>query len=257
MVAARREDLPRMSFLQHLEALRSLLITSVIVVVIGTAAAWAVAGHILDFVIRLLPEGMPAHVFSPTEAFMIRLKVSAATGLFVAAPVVLWKLWTFLAPALYRHERLHLRLVLLFSVLLFYAGTVFGYLIIVPLSLKYFFGLVTPSMQMTLGITELFTLVAKMSVAFGIAFQLPIIIFLLSLLGLVSPRWLLRQWQMAIVVILTLSAILTPGGDMVGQTLMAAPLLLLYLISCVLALAVAKRREAPPAGGSVDTPPSL
>ena len=257
MADRRRDDLPRMSFLQHLEALRSLLITSVIVVVVGSAAAWALAGRILDFVIRLLPDGAPAHVFAPTEAFMIRLKVSAATGLFVGAPIILWKLWGFLAPALYRHERLHLRLVLLFSALLFYAGTVFGYLVIVPLSLKYFFGLVTPSMQMTLGITELFTLVAKMSVAFGIAFQLPIVIFLLSLLGLVSPRWLLGQWQMATVVILILSAVLTPGGDMVGQTLMAAPLLLLYLISCVLALAVARRRRQPAAGSSVDTPPAL
>jgi sec-independent protein translocase protein TatC len=254
MASLRREDLPRMSFLQHLEALRSLLITSVIVVAAGTLAAWAVAGHILDFVIRLLPDGMPAHVFSPTEAFMIRLKVSAATGFFVGAPIILWRLWSFLAPALYRHERLHLRLVLLSSALLFYTGTVFGYVIIVPLSLKYFFGLVTPSMQMTLGITDFFMLVAKMSIAFGIAFQLPIIIFLLSLIGLVSPRWLLRQWQMAIVVILTLSAILTPGGDMVGQTLMAVPLILLYIISCVLALAVARRRRSPAAGSSVDTP---
>jgi sec-independent protein translocase protein TatC len=257
MAHARRDDLPRMAFLQHLEALRSLLITSVIVVVVGTAAAWAVAPRLLDLVTRLLPAGSPAHVFAPTEAFFIRLKVSAAAGLFVGAPIILWRLWRFVAPALYRHERLQLRLVLLSSALLFYAGTAFGYLIIVPLSLDYFFGLVTPDMQMTLGITELFSLVARMSVAFGIAFQLPIVIFLLSLLGLVSPRWLLAQWQMAIVVILILSAVLTPGGDMVGQSLMAAPLLLLYLISCVLALAVARRKRAPGAGGSVDTPDSL
>src|SRR3990172_223538 len=110
MADDRRDSLPRMSFLQHLEALRSLLITSVIVVSVGTAVAWAVAGHILDFVIRLLPDGAPAHVFAPTEAFMIRLKVSAATGLFVGAPIILWKLWSFLAPALYRHQHLHLPL---------------------------------------------------------------------------------------------------------------------------------------------------
>ncbi len=256
MADSRRDSLPRMAFLQHLEALRSLLITSVIVVVVGTAAAWAVA-RLLDLVTRLLPAGSAAHVFAPTEAFFIRLKVSMAAGLFVGAPIILWRLWSFVAPALYRHERLHLRLVLLFSALLFYTGTAFGYLIIVPLSLNYFFGLVTPDMQMTLGITDLFSLVARMSVAFGIAFQLPIVIFLLSLLGLVSPRWLLAQWQMAIVVILILSAVLTPGGDMVGQSLMAAPLLLLYLISCVLALAVAKRKRASAAGASVDTPPSV
>jgi sec-independent protein translocase protein TatC len=256
MAETEREDLPRMPFLQHLEALRSLLITAIIVVGVGTLAAWAVAGYLLDFVVRLLPAGSTAHVFAPTEAFMIRLKVSAAAALSAGAPLLIWRLWSFLAPALYRRERRRLRLLFLASTLLFYVGTAFGYLVMVPLSLKYFFGLVTPSMQMTLGITELFTLVAKLSVAFGLAFQLPILIFLLALLGLVSPRWLLGQWQMAVVAILVLSAVLTPGGDMVGQVLMAAPLLVLYLASCVLALAVARRRPSA-AGGSVDTPPPL
>lgn len=257
MADQRRESLPRMPFLAHLEALRSLLIVGVIAVTVTTAAAWPVAGRILDFLITLLPPGATANVFAPAEAFMIRLKVSFATGLFASAPVLLWKLYDFLAPALYQRERVRLRVLLVCAALLFYGGTIFGYLVIVPLSLNYFFGLVTPNMQMTLGITDFFNLVAKMSVAFGIAFQLPIIIFLLSLLGLVSPRWLLSQWQMAIVVVLILSAVLTPGGDMVGQTLMAAPLILLYLISCAISLLVARRDRRRAAGGSVDTPPAL
>jgi len=257
MADPRRESLPRMPFLAHLEALRSLLIVGVIAVTVTTAAAWPVAGRILDFLIALLPPGATANVFAPAEAFMIRLKVSFATGLFASAPVLLWKLYDFLAPALYQRERVRLRVLLVCAALLFYGGTIFGYFVIVPLSLDYFFGLVTPSMQMTLGITDFFNLVAKMSVAFGIAFQLPIIIFLLSLLGLVSPRWLLSQWQVAIVVVLILSAILTPGGDMVGQTLMAAPLILLYLISCAISLLVARRDRQRAAGGSVDTPPAL
>ena len=103
--SSERDSLPRMPFLQHLEALRSVLITALVVVGVGTLVAWPFAGRLLDFVIRLLPDDMPAHVFAPAEAFLIRLKVSAAAGLFAGAPIVLWKVWSFLAPALYRAER--------------------------------------------------------------------------------------------------------------------------------------------------------
>ena len=128
--SSERDSLPRMPFLQHLEALRSVLITALVVVGVGTLVAWPFAGRLLDFVIRLLPDDMPAHVFAPAEAFLIRLKVSAAAGLFAGAPIVLWKVWSFLAPALYRAERRRVSALFILSTLLFYAGTAFAYLVI-------------------------------------------------------------------------------------------------------------------------------
>ena len=252
--SSERDSLPRMPFLQHLEALRSVLITALVVVGVGTLVAWPFAGRLLDFVIRLLPDDMPAHVFAPAEAFLIRLKVSAAAGLFAGAPIVLWKVWSFLAPALYRAERRRVSALFILSTLLFYAGTAFAYLVIITMG--YFFRLLTDSMQMTIGVTQLFGVVAKLSVAFGVVFQLPLVIFLLTLLGLVSPRWLLGQWRVAIVLILVFSAVLTPP-DVVSQLLMAGPLFLLYLVSAVVALLVERRKREATDGGSVDTPENL
>lgn len=255
MANGAREKLASMPFLDHLEDLRKVLITTLVIVAVGTGAAWFVSGPILDFVIRLLPENMPAHIFSPPEAFLIRLKVSAATALFVGAPIVLWQIWSFLAPALYQHEKVKIRGLFLMSTLLFYLGTAFAYLVIIPTVMGYFFRLLTDSMRMTVGISQLFAIVAKLSVAFGIVFQLPLIIFVLTLMRLVSPRWLLGQWRIALIVMLVFSAVLTPP-DIVSQVLMTGPLFLLYLVSTLVSMLV-ERRQREAEGGSVDSPGDL
>lgn len=249
------DQLTSMSFLDHLGDLRRVLVTVLVILVAGMAGAWFVSAPILDFIIRLLPANMPAHVFSPPEAFLIRLKVSAATALFIGAPIILWQIWTFLAPALYRHEKVKIRSLFLLSTLLFYLGTAFAYLVIIPTVMDYFFRLLTDQMQMTIGVSQLFAIVAKLSVAFGIVFQLPLVIFILTIMGLVSPRWLLAQWRVAILVMLIFSAVLTPP-DIVSQVLMTGPLFLLYMISTLLSMLVERRRQEP-AAGSVDTPRDL
>lgn len=247
------DSLPRMPFLQHLAELRKVLVTALVVLVAGTAAAWFASGRILSVLTKLMPGEDVAHIFSPPEAFLIRLKVSAATALFVGVPVILFQIWRFLAPALYGHERRRLIPLFLVSTGLFYGGTVFAYLVITPIMLAYFWRLVPAGVMMTVGISQLFAIVAKLSVAFGVVFQLPLIIFMLSLMGLVSPRWLLRQWRIALVVLLVFSAVLTPP-DIISQLFMTVPLFLLYLVSVGLSLLVERRR--PPAG-SVDTPEGL
>ncbi len=251
-----QEKLTAMSFLDHLDDLRKVLMTMLIIVLVGTVGAWFVSGFILEFLIRLLPEDMPAHIFSPPEAFLIRLKVSAATALFVGAPIVLWQVWSFLAPALYKHEKVKIRGLFLLSSALFYTGTAFAYLVIIPTIMGYFFRLLTDNMMMTVGISQLFAIVAKLSVAFGIVFQLPLVIFILTLMDLVSPRWLISQWRIAILVMLVFSSVLTPP-DVVSQVLMTGPLFLLYIGSALISMLVERKRKEEADGGSVDTPRDL
>ena len=245
--------LTSMPFMQHLDELRHVLVTMITILAVGTLAAWFFSARILAVITELLPGQAPAHIFSPPEAFLIRLKVSAATALFVGVPIILYKIWSFVAPGLYRHEKLKLRPLFLTSTLLFYAGTVFAYLVIIPITLGYFYRLVPENVQMTVGVSQLFAMVAKLSVAFGIVFQLPLIIFLLTLMGLASPRWLLSQWRVAFLVMLVFSAVLTPPA-IISQLAMSLPLLLLYLGSALLSMLVERRRRE---SSSVDTPRDL
>ena len=243
-----------MPFMQHLAELRKVLITVALIVGLGTGVAWYFSGRILSVLTGLLPDNAPAHIFSPPEAFLIRLKVSAATALFAGVPLILWQIWSFVAPGLYQHERKKIRPLFLVSTLLFYVGTMFSYVVITPITMGYFYRLVPEHVQMTVGISQLFSMVAKLSVAFGLVFQLPLVIFLLTLLGLVSPRWLIQQWRIALLIMLVFSAVLTPP-DVISQIAMAVPLFLLYIISALVSMLVERRKEA--RAGSVDTPEGL
>ncbi|MCP4546183.1 MAG: twin-arginine translocase subunit TatC [bacterium] len=236
------EQLDRMPFLQHLGELRQVLVTVFTILAIGTGGAWFLSSRILNVIVGLLPENSPAHIFSPPEAFLIRLKVSAATALFVGTPIVIYKIWSFVAPALYQHEKSKVRPLFIISTLLFYGGTAFSYLVITPITMGYFYRLVPEDVVMTVGITSLFGIVAKLCVAFGIVFQLPLIIFVLTLLGLLSPRWLLKQWRVAFIIMLVFSSVLTPP-DVISQLAMSVPLFILYMASSVVALSVERRRR--------------
>jgi len=247
------EQLASMPFMQHLAELRQVLIVALVILCVGTLAAWFFSARILSVLTELLPDDSPAHVFSPAETFLIRLKVSAATALFLGVPIILYKIWGFVAPGLYRHEKSKLRPLFLTSTVLFYTGTVFAYMIIIPITLGYFYRLKPENVTMTIGISELFSMVAKLSVAFGVVFQLPLIVLLLSLMGLVTPGWLLKQWRVALIVLLTFSAIMTPP-DLISQLAMAVPVFVLYLVSALIALILGRRKRLP---GSVDSPPDL
>jgi sec-independent protein translocase protein TatC len=245
------EELPSMPFMQHLAELRSALITVAVILAAGTGAAWFVARPILSALTRLLPPEASANYFSPAESFMVLLKVSFITALFVCVPLIFYRIWRFVAPGLYRHEKSKIVPLFLASALLFYLGTIFAYLEIVPMTLNYFGGLQAENVKMTINISQLFTWVAKFCISFGIVFQLPLVILILSLLGLVSPVWLLRQWRHAIIIVLVISAVMTPP-DVVSQVAMALPVIVLYFASAIIALVVGRRRPR-----SVDSPENL
>jgi sec-independent protein translocase protein TatC len=236
------ESLASMPFMQHLGELRKVLIAVGVVLVIGIACAWYFSDDILSLITKLLPEGAPAHIFSPPEAFMIRLKVSAAVALFIGVPFILYRIWSFVAPALYGHEKKRLQPLFIISTLLFYTGTTFSYVVITPITISYFYRLMPPDVVMTVGASSLFAMVAKLSVAFGIVFQLPLIIFVLTLMGVVSPRWLVKKWRIAFMVMLVFSAVLTPP-DVISQMAMTIPLFVLFVISCLISMVVERKKK--------------
>jgi sec-independent protein translocase protein TatC len=231
-----------MSFLDHLGELRSMILQSVVAVFVFSVICWFFSGWILDLLIRDLPvESL--YFYSPLEAFMVRLKISFVIGFMLAFPFVLYKIWAFISPGLFSSERKRIVPFMLSSSILFYTGVLFCYVILIPLVIGFLLKFGTPNLSPLLSVSSFFAFVARLCFTFGIVFQLPVIVLVLSLLGIVTPRFLLRQWRYAIVLIFFASAILTPP-DVVSQLLMAGPICVLYLGSVLIALIVTRKKES-------------
>jgi sec-independent protein translocase protein TatC len=225
----------RMSFLEHLDELRKRLLYSIGAVAVGFLVALLFIGQIFGFIMRplaaTLPPGTKLIYTEPTEAFLLQLKVAALAGLVMAAPAVLWQLWLFIAPGLYRREkRLALPFVLSAS-LLFLAGAAFNHYVVFRIAFEFLGGFGTDYMEFLPRIQPVFSLYARMLLAFGLVFQMPVMVFTLTRLGLVNARMLIRNIKYAVLVIFVIAAVVTPTSDVVTQSLMAAPMLVLYLIS--------------------------
>jgi sec-independent protein translocase protein TatC len=235
----RELDRKEMPFLDHLEELRRVLLHSFLTIGVLAIGGWFLA----ERAIRLLIDPAGVLVFlSPTEAFTLRLKVAVVIGFLIALPFVLYKVWTFVAPGLFAKEKTILSFVVGGSTLLFFAGAFFGFAVLVPLAFRFLLGFRTENLQPMISAGNYFGFVIKLVIAFGIVFQLPLVISLLTWAGLVQPRWLLRNWRIALVIIAGCSALLTPP-DVASQLLMALPVICLYFLSALLSHLIARRRK--------------
>ena len=235
----------KMSFLEHLDELRKRLIWSIVALVGGFLVSVFFIDRIFGFIMRplaaTLPAGQKLIYTEPTEAFLLQLKVAALTGVLLAAPVVLWQLWLFIAPGLYRREK---RLALPFVIsasMLFAAGAAFNHYVMFPVAFKFLGGFRTDYMEFLPRISPVFALYAQLFLAFGLIFQMPVLVFTLARLGLVTAGFLWRNAKYAILIIFVLSAVITPTSDPVNQTLMAAPMALLYFVSIAIAWLFGRR----------------
>ncbi|HER44384.1 MAG TPA: twin-arginine translocase subunit TatC [Candidatus Eisenbacteria bacterium] len=242
-----KEELEEMGFLDHLEELRSTLISCIIAWVGVSIVLWFFSGRALDFLLDGLPVES-VYFNAPTEAFMIRLKLSFILGFLAAFPYILFKVWSFVSPGLFSREK-HVVFPLVFSATaLFYLGVVFAYWVLVPIVLEFLVKFGTEMLQPLLSIGKYFAFVARLCFAFGVVFQLPLVIIFLTSIGAISARALLRQWRWAILVIFIVAAVLTPP-DPASQLLMALPLVLLFLVSVLLSIIIEKRRDSREARG--------
>jgi sec-independent protein translocase protein TatC len=179
---------------------------------------------------------------SPSEGFMIQMKVSCVIGGLAAAPFLLARLWSFVAPGLFRHERRVVVPLLVCGAALFYTGILFSFFMVVPRMMDFFLSFSSQRISPLINVTEYFMFVAKFCLAFGLAFQLPLVIVLLAALGIVSPQMLAAQWRYGVVIIFIIAAWLTPP-DWVSQCMMGGPLVVLYLLSILAAWIVTRRRR--------------
>ena len=236
----------KMSFLEHLDELRKRLIWAIGALGGGFLVALYFIDVIFGFIMRplaaTLPAGRKMIYTEPTEAFMLQLKVAALAGVVIAAPAVMWQLWLFIAPGLYRKEK---RLALPFIVstsVLFVAGAAFNHYVVFPIAFTFLGSFNKDYMEFMPRITPVFSLYSQLLLAFGLIFQMPVIVFTLARLGLVTAGFLWKNTKYAILIIFVISAVITPTSDVVTQTLMAAPMILLYVVSIGIAWLFGRNR---------------
>jgi len=244
------DEMPAMSFLDHLEELRKRIIYSLIAVAVGFFACWGYAERIFEIMQRPIMEalhrnGMPEKLvyLNPTEPFNLYLKIGALAGLFVASPVVLFQVWLFISPGLYRKEKRYVFPFMFSTVALFLAGGYFGFKLVYPQALDFLIGYGRQFQPMiTIGeYTDLFLVII---LGMGVIFELPILVFFLSLMGIVTAGWMWRNLRYSILVIFIIAAILTPTTDILNMCICAAPMVALYILSIGIAYLVhpAQRR---------------
>ncbi len=237
----------KMPLSSHLEELRKRLVRILIAVGVGFAACYYFKDPLYRVITRPLMTVMPAGshmVFTGLpEAFFVYMKIAFFASLFLTSPYIFYQLWRFIAPGLYPRERRYVVPFVLFSTVLFLAGIVFGYFIVLPPAFGFFISFTTDSLKPMISFREYLSFALKVLLAFGLSFELPVLIFFLAKLGIVSSRMLRKQRRYAIVLIFVTAALLTPSPDAVTQILMALPLLILYEGSIFLAKFVEKKKQ--------------
>lgn len=236
----------RMSFLDHLDELRTRLIRSLLAVVVGFLVAFAFIERIFAFIMRplqeVLPDGGRLIYTEPAEAFLLYMKVAALVGLLLATPVVLYQVWLFVAPGLYANEKRFAVPFVLFATVFFVSGAAFSHYLVFPWAWQFFAGFTTDYMQFLPRIQPVFSLYVKLMLAMGLVFQLPTVVFFLARVGVVTPKFLAKNIKYAILIIFIIAAVITPTADPVTQSLVAGPMIGLYLISIAIAWLFQKRK---------------
>ena len=222
----------KQTIIEHLEALRSSLIIAFVAIIIAAVCCFYYSEQILAIVtspLRSLNENLV--VTGVTEAFFVKLKLSFYSGFVIAFPVVAWALWRFLKPALYPSERKYVYIFVPLAVGLFSIGVLFAYFGVLRLILNFLIYIAGESLDTMFKVDQYVSFVLAFTIPFGLVFELPVVVFFLSKLGIVRYEQLARNRKYALLVIVILAAALTPGPDPISQMLMAGPVYLLYEIS--------------------------
>jgi sec-independent protein translocase protein TatC len=236
-----------MDFWEHLDELRVRLIRCIIYVGIGASVIWYFYPYIFNLLtlpIKPFLEEMKGRfvVVGITEPFVIKMEFSLIVGAVVASPPILFELWGFFSPAFSPSERRWAKLIVFPSVILFFAGVVFAYFVIPP-GFKFLLQQSPPDVTPFLSINNYLMLLAKMFIAFGAVFQLPLISMLLAGLGIINTRMLISKWREIIVGIFVVGAIITPSVDVITLLIVSLPIVFLYALSVFLTFLVERRRS--------------
>jgi|HubBroStandDraft_3_1064219.scaffolds.fasta_scaffold44484_2 sec-independent protein translocase protein TatC len=246
-----KEPMTTMGFLDHLEELRKRLVHSIVAVAVGFGVCWWKAEWLFGFAQRpivdvLRKHGLPEKLvfLNPTDPFNLYLKVAALAGLFLTSPYVLYQVWMFISPGLYRNEKRYVVPFMVSTITLFVSGGYFGYRIVYPRALDFLIGF-GRQFQPMITITEYTQLFLSIILGMGLIFEMPILVFFLAFMGIMSPEFMIKNFRYSILVIFIIAAIVTPTPDIVNMCVFAAPMLILYALSIGVAWLVhPKQRSA-------------
>jgi sec-independent protein translocase protein TatC len=242
----------RMTFLEHLDELRVRLMHSLGALVVGTIICWGFHERIFHFLTQPLRNAYPAVKFittGPTEAFMMYVKMSFFVGIFLVAPYILYQVWAFISPGLYSHEKAYAVPFIMAGSLFFLLGGAFGHYILFPTTFKFLYEFAGDDMQFLPKVDEYFSFYSWFLLGLGLVFQIPVVIFVLARIGLVTPGFLMRQFKFAVLAAFVLSAVITPSADVVNQTMLALPMIGLYLLGVAVAVVFGRARRKPDGSG--------
>jgi sec-independent protein translocase protein TatC len=246
-----KESMPTMGFLDHLEELRRRIIYSIVSVAVGFCICWWKVERIYDVMQRPIMDALKSNgmaeklvYLNPTEPFNLYLKIAALAGLFLTSPFVLYQVWMFISPGLYRKEKKYVVPFMVSTITLFAAGGYFGYKIVYPAALTFLinFG---KQFQPMITIGEYTSLFLSIILGMGLIFEMPILVFFLSLMGIISAGFMWKNFRYSILVIFIIAAIVTPTTDILNMCIFAAPMIALYALSIGVAWLVhPKQRKA-------------
>jgi sec-independent protein translocase protein TatC len=226
-------DETRLPLTDHLAELRTRIFRVLVAWILGAAAAWSFSEQIFGLLLAPAVEALGANAtlqaIAPTEIFFTYLKCALLAGFVFALPVIFWQIWAFVSPGLYANERNTIIPFVLISTLLFAGGAAFGYSQVFPLMFAFFTSFDSEFVQSAWTMREVFALTTRLFLAFGVAFELPVLVFFLSVAGIVDAPTLLRGTPYAVLGIYIAAALLTPP-DWVSQVFLAVPMVGLYLL---------------------------
>jgi sec-independent protein translocase protein TatC len=251
-----QRKLGQMSFMDHLGELRTRIMWSLGSAGVGLVIAIFITDPVMKFISHPLAKMGTDLVFtSPTEAFWTWMKVAMVLAIFISMPALLYQVWKFVSPGLHDHEKKYAAPFIIVGSLLFLIGGAFAMLIIIPYASTF---LVTfgqeKGWKAMITVSSYTDFVIKFALAFGIVFELPVVITILALIGVVTPQFLSKNRKYAILINFIIAAILTPTPDVINQTLMAGPLCILYEIGIICARLAVRKRKTPAPEPPAETP---
>jgi sec-independent protein translocase protein TatC len=239
----------RMTFLEHLDELRKRITHAVGALLVGFILAFAFIGRIFDFVYQRLSAVIPGGKLIYTEApemFMLWIKIAALTGVLIASPYIMLQVWLFIAPGLYAKEKKLAIPFVLSSSALFIGGAAFSHYMVFPAAWNFFAGFSNDYVEFLPRVDPIFGMYVKLMLGIGLTFQLPVLMFVLARLGIVTAGFLVRNFKYAILLIFIFAAVITPDGNPVTQLMVGGPMVVLYLFGIAAAWLFGKSKTSDP-----------
>jgi sec-independent protein translocase protein TatC len=237
----------KMSFLEHLEELRKRIVRSLIALCVGVAIAAFFIEDLYAFVMlplkQMLRPGETMIYTYPTEAFMLYIRIALIAGLLISAPLIFWQVWLFVAPALYTKERRYAIPFVALSSIGFLSGAAFSHYVAFPLMWRFFASFSNDLVSFMPRIEDSFSVYMRMLLGMALVFQMPALVFFMARMGVITARWMIRQFKYAILVIVIVAAVITPSSDVASQMIVAVPMVGLYIISIAIAWLFGKKKR--------------